>query len=197
MRICIIVDDERVFHPNFVYKTYTLLKEKYDIDFIIGLVTKIPNKSNINRYFARNFYKLKIQEILKLCSKHFFYLFLNFVFKRGFKNNYFSVMAVAKDNNLKTFIINNSINNKINIKKIQNFDIDLIISSNSQYFGKEILSIPKYGCINRHSSLLPDYAGLMPVFHAISNNEKKIGVTVHLMNEEIDGGMIISQEIHF
>ena len=74
-------------------------------------------------------------------------------------------------------------------------NLDLIISSNSLYFGKEILSLPRYGCINRHSSLLPKYAGLLPVFHAISKNEKQVGISIHLMNNKIDEGPNITQEI--
>ena len=193
MKICFIVDNEKIFHPNFVYNTYSLLKKKYEIELTIGLVTKIPNNSNINKYFISKILKFKIRELFKL-----FFIFskvniLNLFFPRGFNKKYYSINSLAKDNKLKIFEISSSINDKKYIEKIKNFNFDLIISSNSLYFCKEILSLPKYGCINRHSSLLPKYAGLLPVFHAISRNENEIGISVHLMNDKIDGGPIISQ----
>ena len=61
-------------------------------------------------------------------------------------------------------------------------------------FKEEILSIPKVCCINRHSSLLPSYAGLWPIFHAYINDEKFVGVSVHKMNNKIDSGDILHQE---
>ena len=194
MKICFVIDNEKIFHPNFVYRTFSLLNKKYDIEYSIGLVSKIPNKSNISRYFFLNFFRLKIFEFLKLLSKYLKVNFLNLIFNKGLKKKYFSLQAVANDNKIKLFEIKGSINDKKIIKIIKDLDLDLIISSNSLYFGEEILSLPRHGCINRHSSLLPKYAGLLPVFHAISKNEKQIGISVHLMNYKIDDGPNIIQE---
>lgn len=195
MKICFIIDNEKIFHPNFIYKTFSLINKKYNVEYSIGLVTKIPNKSNISRYFFLNFYKLKFIEIIKLLVIYFRINILNLIFNKGFKKKYFSVNAVAKDNNIKLFKINGSVNNKKYLKIIKDLNLDLIISSNSLYFGEEILSLPRYGCLNRHSSLLPKYAGLLPVFHAISKNEKQVGISIHLMNNKIDEGPNITQEI--
>jgi len=71
---------------------------------------------------------------------------------------------------------------------------DVIVSSNSQIFGKKLLRVPRIACINRHSSLLPSYGGILPVFHAIANGEKEVGVTIHIMGEGLDTGTVIAQE---
>jgi methionyl-tRNA formyltransferase len=55
-----------------------------------------------------------------------------------------------------------------------------------------ILSIPKYGAINLHASLLPGYRGPAPIQWAIINMEKETGVTAMLMNEGLDTGDILS-----
>ena len=57
-----------------------------------------------------------------------------------------------------------------------------------------MLDLPKNGCINFHAGLLPKYRGLFPIFYAITNDEKKFGVTVHYMDEKFDNGPIIFQE---
>ena len=67
-------------------------------------------------------------------------------------------------------------------------------NSSSLIFGKEILNVPKHTCLNRHTSLLPSYAGLWPVLQAISNNEQETGVTIHQMTSKIDSGKIYSQK---
>lgn len=55
----------------------------------------------------------------------------------------------------------------------------------------EILSLPKYGCINIHGSLLPKYRGSAPVQHAVLNGERITGVTSIYMSPEMDAGDII------
>ena len=57
-----------------------------------------------------------------------------------------------------------------------------------------ILSIPEYGGINLHPSLLPDYKGCFSIPWAIINGEKRIGFTYHYMVEQFDEGNIIYQE---
>ncbi len=59
---------------------------------------------------------------------------------------------------------------------------------------KEILDIPKYGCINVHPSLLPKYRGPAPIQWAILNGDKKTGVTTMYLDEGMDSGDIILQK---
>ncbi len=64
-------------------------------------------------------------------------------------------------------------------------------------FGKKIperlYSIPEYGGVNVHPSLLPKYRGMAPVARALMNGEKVTGVTLHKLSNIIDSGDIISQ----
>lgn len=59
---------------------------------------------------------------------------------------------------------------------------------------KEILKIPKFGCINVHASLLPKYRGAAPIQWAVLNGDKVTGVSTMYMNEKMDEGDIIFQE---
>lgn len=79
--------------------------------------------------------------------------------------------------------------------QISNLRPDLIIvASYGQIIPKEILDIPKLGCLNVHASLLPKYRGASPIQSAILNDEKETGITIMLMDEKIDHGPILTQE---
>jgi len=58
---------------------------------------------------------------------------------------------------------------------------------------KEILDMPKFGCINIHASLLPEYRGAAPIQWSIIDGKKKTGITTMLMNEGLDTGDILKQ----
>jgi len=76
----------------------------------------------------------------------------------------------------------------------QNLAPDLMISlAASQVLKREILAVPKWGCINLHSAPLPKYQGLMPNFWVMVHQEKSAAVTVHYMVEKLDAGDIILQ----
>ena len=83
----------------------------------------------------------------------------------------------------------------LNLKsKILNLKPDLIVvAAYGQILPKEILEIPKYGCLNVHPSLLPKYRGPSPIRYAILNGDKETGVTIILMDEKMDHGPVLGQ----
>ena len=78
--------------------------------------------------------------------------------------------------------------------RIQDMEPDVIIVvAFGQILSKEFLSIPKWGAINIHASLLPKYRGAAPIQRAILNNESRTGLTVMHMDEGLDTGPILFQ----
>lgn len=72
---------------------------------------------------------------------------------------------------------------------------DLILShSYSMHIPEIILNIPKFGAINIHGALLPQYRGPNPIQWALINNERMTGVTAHYMTTEFDKGPIVGQK---
>ncbi len=67
----------------------------------------------------------------------------------------------------------------------------IVVVAYGQILPKEVLDIPKYGCINVHASLLPRYRGAAPIQHCIINGEKESGVTTMYMAEGLDTGDMI------
>lgn len=72
----------------------------------------------------------------------------------------------------------------------------MIVVAFGQILTKEVLDIPKYGCINLHGSLLPMYRGAAPIQWAVINGEKVTGNTTMLMDVGLDtGDMILKDEV--
>ena len=83
------------------------------------------------------------------------------------------------------------------IEKIKSLNPDVIcVVAYGKILPKEILEIPKYGCINVHGSLLPKYRGAAPIQWAVLNGDKETGVTTMYMDTGMDtGDMILKEEI--
>jgi methionyl-tRNA formyltransferase len=191
MRLLIIVDETSFHHPIFIEK---IIQKLDNHKLIVGIVNFIPKSSDIQYYFIKNIYKLSLNEIyLLLSSKIKSYLNLLPYYLKFVKTPPF-VKSVLIVNKIPFFTVNGNINCKYYIDKIKLISPDIIISSNSQIFSKNLLSIASICNINRHSSLLPSYKGLLPVFHAYARGEKEIGVSIHIMEEDIDDGRVIVQE---
>ncbi|MCR5024805.1 MAG: methionyl-tRNA formyltransferase [Lachnospiraceae bacterium] len=78
------------------------------------------------------------------------------------------------------------------VKVIRDKKPDLIVvAAFGQILSKEILDIPKYGCVNIHASLLPEYRGAAPIQKCIMDGKKETGVTIMQMNEGLDTGDIL------
>jgi methionyl-tRNA formyltransferase len=72
----------------------------------------------------------------------------------------------------------------------------MIVIAFGQILTKEVLDIPKHGCINLHGSLLPMYRGAAPIQWSVINGEKVAGNTTILMDVGIDtGDMILKDEV--
>ena len=84
---------------------------------------------------------------------------------------------------------------KEDYQEIINLKPDLIITcAYGQIIPKELIDLPRLGCINVHASLLPKLRGGAPIHKAIINGYKKTGITIMYMNTKMDEGDIISQE---
>lgn len=79
------------------------------------------------------------------------------------------------------------------VEELKKFEADIfVVAAFGQILSKEILDMPKFGCVNIHASLLPKYRGAAPINWCIINGEKETGVTIQQMNEGIDTGDILA-----
>jgi len=88
-----------------------------------------------------------------------------------------------------------SINAPEPLSRLHSLKLDLlVVAAFGQLLRRQVLQIPRLGCINVHASLLPNYRGAAPVAWAILNGERKTGVTIFLLDEGMDTGPILRQE---
>ncbi len=81
------------------------------------------------------------------------------------------------------------------VEKVREYDADLfIVAAFGQILTKEILDMPRLGCVNIHASLLPKYRGAAPIQWAIINGDEYTGVTIMKMAEGVDTGDILTSE---
>ena len=71
----------------------------------------------------------------------------------------------------------------------------IVVAAFGQIISKEILDMPRYGCINVHASLLPAYRGAAPIQWAVINGDKESGVTIMRMSEGLDTGDMIDKVV--
>jgi methionyl-tRNA formyltransferase len=81
------------------------------------------------------------------------------------------------------------------IEQLRELKPDLIaVAAYGQILPKAILDLPRFGCVNVHTSLLPKYRGAAPIQHAILNGDAETGVTIMKMDAGLDTGDILTQE---
>jgi len=86
------------------------------------------------------------------------------------------------------------INNAEFIDKLEEYDADIfVVAAYGQILNERILNMPKYGCINVHGSLLPQYRGAAPIQKSIMDGCDKTGVTIMQMEKGLDSGDMISK----
>lgn len=114
---------------------------------------------------------------------------------RGRKLTSSPVKEFAIEKNLKLF-------QPLKIRKNEEFEDEIrklkpdfiIVVAYGKILPKSFLDIPKYGAINVHGSLLPNYRGASPIQYSILNGDKETGITTMFMDEGMDTGDIIRQE---
>ncbi len=83
------------------------------------------------------------------------------------------------------------------VETLRGYNADIfVVAAFGQLLSEEILSMPRYGCVNIHASLLPKYRGAGPIQWAIINGEEKTGVTIMQMDKGLDtGDMLLKEEV--
>lgn len=80
------------------------------------------------------------------------------------------------------------------VDKLRKYDADIfVVAAYGQLLSKEILDMPKHGCVNIHASLLPKYRGAAPIQWAIIDGEEVTGVTTMMMAEGLDTGDMLEK----
>ena len=81
------------------------------------------------------------------------------------------------------------------MEELKKYEADIyIVAAFGQILSREILEMPRFGCVNIHASLLPKYRGAAPINQCILDGERETGVTIMQMDAGIDTGDILTQK---
>ena len=194
MRIYILSQEEPFYLPKFYKKLVKNLPKDFKI---IGGTFFEPFNSQ-NSWFGvikdhLNYYGFYV--FIKQGLRFTFLKFINFLKLHYFTDNFYSSKSLFKSHEIPLYKAEN-INSKKFINHLKDLEIDIIVSiACPKILKKELINFPEFGCINFHSGKLPAYRGIAPLFWAMMNNEKEAGITIHYINEKIDDGKIINQDM--
>lgn len=104
-----------------------------------------------------------------------------------------TLTKVWAENNSIEYVAQEKLRDESFIKKISEYDL-FIVASYGKIIPKVIIDLPKYKILNIHPSLLPKYRGPSPIQTQILNDEKNVGVSIMLIDEQVDHGAIITQK---
>ena len=190
MRTIIVTQEEHMYLPSMLGKVLSEWQE----DGLAGIVILEGETStkNVRKYLE----VLTFRETARfsgLLIRGKLMATLAKIMRYRLSNGY-SVESVAAKHGIPVYRTSN-INSTEFIEHLRSLEIELIVSiAAPQVFGKRLLHLPEFGCINVHCALLPEYRGMLPTFWVLASGEKQTGVTVHYMNENLDDGDIILQE---
>ena len=177
-----------------------LLQTQKNLDIVLGLSNGIYSNKKSLLSEIKSIYKEQGALFLVYKIKLFLKTKLNVLLRKfsmlskAKRNIYYSIKELGYSN----VIYFDDINKEDSINRIKNERFDLVISIGfTQILKKQLLNLDiKYGFINLHPSLLPQYSGCMPSFWVLYNKELKSGVTLHKMEEKVDeGGIYLSEEV--
>ncbi len=107
------------------------------------------------------------------------------------------VELVAKKCGIKVFNPTSLKKDENIFEEFKNLKPDIcIVAAYGKVIPKKFLDIPQFGFLNIHPSLLPKYRGPSPIQTAILNGEKETGVTIMLVDEEVDHGPILAKKTY-
>lgn len=110
--------------------------------------------------------------------------------KRALKHT--DVGSFSLQNNIELIELD-SFNNDAIYKKLISLNVDIFVVVAFRILPEQYISIPKFGSINLHASLLPSYRGAAPIQWALMNGDKTSGVSVFQIEKKVDTGKIIIQ----
>jgi methionyl-tRNA formyltransferase len=102
------------------------------------------------------------------------------------------VAEFAKSHNIRLFQVDNINKELETLEELEKLDVDFfLVLAFAQFLGSRILKMPKFGCFNIHTSILPKYRGAAPIQYALLNGDTSTGVSIQKMVKEMDAGDLV------
>ena len=112
---------------------------------------------------------------------------------RGMKSKNSIIYDVAKKNNIEIRVPKKLDDEEFSFLTERVVDI-IIVAAYGLILPEKILTIPKFGCLNVHGSLLPKWRGAAPIQRSIMAGDEKTGISFMVMEKGLDTGPVILQK---
>ena len=190
MKILILTQDDSFFIPHNI----ALLHKDFEIVGIVQIDSKYAlANANMKKKFLHWFGLWQCGKMAAVLFTRKLLNLLDPLFCWKLLNGEGSLKHLAARYHLPFRLISN-VNDPAFVEDVRKLDPDVICSYSAPQVIKEpLLSMPKYGNINVHGSLLPNFRGTLPSFWTIYKGAERLGATVHYMSAKIDDGKIILQ----
>jgi methionyl-tRNA formyltransferase len=186
LKIVIITQDEPFYLADAISHLLNFVAGKHDV---CACVLLAPSPFGKKESMAA-----KALRTLKIFGPTFFLRYAS-MFAIGRLVGRARVASVLRRAGVPVVRLDRSINHGSSISRIKSFAPDALVSvAGNEIFRKELIDLAPQGCLNLHSALLPKYRGLFPSFWVLKNQETDTGVSVFLVDEEIDNGPILVQK---
>lgn len=194
MKLVIITQDDPIYIGSFFRRFFPLLQQNQwiKLDQII-VNTTLRTESSVS--LLKRIYPLYRLKGLIILAYRKIMLFIWNRIPVAVKGNRIRSLEDGSRLFAVRLVRGNNINNEETLRYLRETSVDLVLSvAAAQIFGKELLSIPKYGCVNIHCGKLPEYRGMLPSFWQMYYGEKRLTISVHYMGEKIDNGDLIYED---
>lgn len=192
MNIVVLTVEERLYLPAFFARLFAARGRDIRAVFMAPLRHGHQSTLNMICKYCRTF---GTWNTLKLARREITARVADKCYRRGRGERFHSTTAVARRHGIACEVVEN-VNAPEFHSRLREMQTDLIISvACPQIFKRALIELPPKGCLNMHGAKLPHYRGLAPSFWMMADGETEAGVTIFLVNEDIDAGEVVEQDI--
>lgn len=187
MKAVIITQDDPFYLPTAINQLFEAINGRHEI---VGCVLLSASPFGKRESFFR-----KAMKTLQIFGIHFFLRYaLRFLRSKLLSSR--AMEHAFTSRGVPVLRLTQSINAQESLDEIDALGPDILISiAGNEIFKRPLIELTHYGCLNLHTAALPKYRGLMPTFWVLRHGESSTGVTVFLVDEGIDSGPIVVQQI--
>jgi methionyl-tRNA formyltransferase len=181
VKIVFLTTADPIYLPEFFKPVLDAYGEQTQVVYVVPPLYKDQTRIQALRRYCQTF---GLQGVIGLVWR-----LLQVKFKRH------SIEAVCKERGVRAAAVRN-VNAPEFLEDLSEMSPDVIVSvSCPQIFKKTLIELPPMGCLNIHGSILPNYRGIMPSFWMLANGERRAGVSIYFVNEQIDAGDLCGQRV--
>ncbi len=191
MRIVLVMSEASLWKPGYVAGVIERLGEEHPV--VAAVLTSFrPRKASRRKHLRRYLTMLGPWAFVRLGAREAWHGLLDRIDRAVRLPKPHSIAGVCRRHDIPVLRTRNA-NDPRTIAWIRRMEPDVLLSSGNQIFGRELLAAASKACLNRHTSLLPSYGGIYPIFWCMLHGEREVGVSVHTMTEQIDRGVVLAQ----